>query len=59
MEHMMELVGSDQGGPTADAAVVVNPSPDATPADPNAQSFHGSSICIKAGPPPGKNLMFN
>jgi hypothetical protein len=56
MEHMMELVGSDQGGPTADAAVVVNPSPDATPADPNTLDFHGSSTCIKAGPPPGETF---
>jgi hypothetical protein len=56
MQHMMELVGSDQGGPTADAAVVVIPSPDMGPADPNVLSFHGSSVCIKAGPPPGESL---
>jgi hypothetical protein len=54
MQQMMELVGLDQGGPIADAAVIVNPSPDL--ANIAGITFHGSSMCIQSGPPPGKHM---
>lgn len=60
VEHMMELVGDEEGGPVANATVVPLPAPPAAAEVTNEAEvldYHGGSSCIKPGPPPGNVLL--